>query len=78
MLWQVYNGGEWVNIANGGDVLDDSKYSTSKNPSTGLYYRLRILNVGISDIKKYRCQGIVDEGFQIFYLELDLLGRCII
>jgi hypothetical protein len=73
----VYNGGGWINIANGGDVVDGSKYSTSKNPSTGLYYRLHIMKVGLSDIKKYRCQGITDERIKIFYLELNLLGRCI-
>jgi hypothetical protein len=31
----VYNGGSADAVAVGGDVLDDSKYSLSKNPSTG-------------------------------------------
>jgi hypothetical protein len=54
----VYNGVSWNVIADAGDTINVSKYSTSKNPSTGLYYRLHILNVGLSDIKKYRCQGV--------------------
>ena len=37
LSWQVYNGDGWGIIASGGDVIDVSKYSTSKNPSTGLY-----------------------------------------
>ena len=68
---------KWVNIASGGDVIDGSKNSVSKNPWTGLYYRLHILNVGESDIKKYRYEGFVNAVIQQFYLELDLLGRCI-
>jgi hypothetical protein len=68
--------GRWVNIAFGGDVIDRSKNSVSKNPSTGQYYRLHILNVGMSDIKKYKCEGFVNAVIQQFYLELDLLGRC--
>lgn len=74
LLWQVYNG-EWVNIAYGGDVIDGSKYSTSNNPLTGLYYRLHILNVGGSDLKKYICSGTINGIYQIFYLTLDLLGK---
>ena len=31
----MYNGGMWDIIADGGDVINDYKYSTSKNPSTG-------------------------------------------
>ena len=69
--------GRWVYIAFDGDVIDRSKYSVSKNPLTGLYYRLHIQNVGVSDVKKYRCEGIVNAVIQQFYLELDLLGRCI-
>jgi hypothetical protein len=38
----VYNGGLWDIVANSGDVIDSSKYSVSKNPLTGLYYRLHI------------------------------------
>ena len=55
LTWRVYNGDNVNIIASGSDVIDDSKYSVSKNPSTGLYYRLRILNVVVSDAKKYRC-----------------------
>ena len=77
MLWQGYNGGGWVNIASDGDVADSNKYSVSTNPSTGLYYILHILNVGVSDVKKYRCEGIVNGAIQQFYINLDLLGRCI-
>jgi len=61
-----------ITVASGADTLDGSKYSVSKNPSTGLYYRLHILNVGVSDIKKYRCNGRI---LQHFYLKLDVLGR---
>jgi hypothetical protein len=73
----VHNGGILNTVAIRGDVADVSKYSTSKNPSTGLYYRLHILNVGESDIKKYRCEGTANATIQQFYLNLDLLGRCI-
>ena len=76
MLWQRYDG-EWYLIANGGDVVDEPKHSVSKNPTTNLYYRLLIKNVGLSDLKKYRCQGINVNGVsQAFYLKLDFLGRC--
>jgi hypothetical protein len=65
-------------IASGNDINEKSKYSVSKNPSTGLYYRLHILNVRVSDLKKYRCRALVNAMNQQFYLELDLLGRCYI
>jgi hypothetical protein len=74
--WYVYNGGIVDIIADRSDVTDSSKYSTSKNPSTGLYYRLQILNVGVSDVKKYRCQGFNNGMILNFYLQLILLGRC--
>jgi hypothetical protein len=45
LTWQVYNGGCVITA-----VI--TKYSVSKNPSTGLYYRLHILNVGVSDLKE--------------------------
>jgi len=63
-------------IANANDINDESKYSVSTNPSTGLYYRLHILNVGVSDLKKYRCQGLVNGVNQNFYIQLDFLGGC--
>ena len=68
--------GAWVNIADGGDI-NGSKYSTSKIPSTELYYKLHILNVGVSDVKKNRCEAVVNGRIQLFYLKLDLIGRCI-
>jgi hypothetical protein len=71
----VFNGSVDI-IASGADTIDDSKYSVSKNTSTGLYYKLHILNVGVSDIKKYRCSGPVQGGIQYFYLQLILIGRC--
>ena len=74
--WRVYNDGGWAIIADRGDTIDDSKYSTSKNPSTGLYYRLHILNVRVSDLKKYRCSGLSNGEIQSFYLQLILIGRC--
>ena len=73
----MYNGGRWNTISVAGETSNGSKYSTSKNPATGLYYRLHIQNVGVSDVKKYRCERIVNAKIQQFYLELDLLGRCI-
>ena len=72
----MHNGGSADIIASGADTIDDSKYSTSKNPSTGLYYRLHILNVEVSDLKKYRCEGNVNGGIQNFYLQLILIGTC--
>ena len=72
--WYVDNGVKWNGIADAGDTINVSKYSTSKNPSTELYYRLHILNVGMSDVKKYRCQAVVNGVIQYFYLQLDLLG----
>ena len=72
----MYNGSSVDRVAASGAVTDGSKYSTSKNPSTRLYYRLHILNVGVSDLKKYRCGGVVDGSIQSFYLQLILIGRC--
>ena len=61
-----------ITVASGADTVDGSKYSVSKNPSKGLYYRLHILNVGVSNIKKHRCKAT---SFQDFYIKLDVLGR---
>jgi hypothetical protein len=61
-----------ITVASGADTVDGSKHSVSKNPSTGLYYRLHILNVGVSDVKKHRCKAT---NFQDFYIKLDVLGR---
>jgi hypothetical protein len=72
----VHNGGECDIIAAGGDTIDDSKYSTSKNPSTRLYYRLDILNVGVSDIKKHKCSGPLNGVIQVFYVQLILICMC--
>ena len=63
-------------VAIDGDAIDDSKYLVSKNTLTGLYYRLHILNVGVSDLKKYRCQRLVNGANQYYYTLLDILGRC--
>jgi hypothetical protein len=63
----VYNAGSWDNVA-GDDVnVNDDKYSTSKNPPTGLYYTLHILNVGVSDLKKYKCETSINGDVQNFY-----------
>ena len=70
----MYYGGSVRTVAIDGDAIDDSKYSVSRNALTGLYYRLHILNVGVSDLKKYRCEGLVNGMNQNFYLKLDLLG----
>ena len=64
-------------IASGFDIKDKSKYKVSTNPA-GLYYRLHILDVEMSDIKKYRCSRLVNAVEQQFYLKLELLGRCYI
>ena len=77
LSWYVYSGGSWYTVAFGGDVQDGSKYSVSIQSSIGLYYRLHILNVGVSDVKMYRCEVVVNGMIQDFYIELDLLGRCI-
>jgi hypothetical protein len=74
--WFVYNGGKWNIIASRGDVTDDSKYSTYKNPLTGLYYRLHIKNIVVSDLKQYRCSGPFNGGIPSFYLQLILIGMC--
>ena len=73
----MYNGGSWNTISAAFDINDiyKSKYNVSTN-SAGLYYRLHILNVGMSDVKKYRCEAVVNGVIQNFYLKLDLLGRC--
>ena len=63
-------------VAGGDTTIDSSKYSVSKNTLTELYYRLHILNVGMSNLKKYRCQTNVNGIIKNFYLKLDLLGRC--
>ena len=62
-------------IASGGDVTDSSKYSVSTNP-LGLYYRLHILKVGVSDVKKYKCETSINGVLQQFYLQLIFVGRC--
>ena len=63
-------------IASGADITNKSKYNISKNPSTGLYYRLHILNVGVSDLVNYKCSGNVNGVIQQFYFQLIYIGRC--
>ena len=75
LSWGVYNGGSWNTIAVAFDITDKTKYNVSTN-SAGLYYRLHILNVGVSDVKKYACEAVSDGVIQTFFLKLDLLGRC--
>ena len=72
----MYNGVNVDIIAAGGETIDESKYSTSKNTSTGLYYRLHILNVGVSDLRKHRCEAAVNGEIKTFFLQLILRGRC--
>ena len=76
MNWHVYNGRSAYIVASRGDVIDSSKYSTSKNPPTGLYYRLHIKNVAVSDVNKHRCSGVFNGVIQSFYLQLILIGMC--
>ena len=71
----MYDVGSVNIIANDDVTINDDKHSISKNPSTGLHYRLHILNVGVSDLKQYRCEGLVNGVSRIFNLKLDLLGR---
>ena len=61
----MYNGGSWNSIAVAFDITDiyKSKYNVSTN-SAGLYYRLHILNVGMSDVKEYKCEAVVDGKIQ--------------
>jgi hypothetical protein len=61
-------------IASAYEINDKSKYNVSTNPSTGLYYRLHILNVAVSDVKKHRCQALLNVVIQYFYLQLILIG----
>jgi hypothetical protein len=68
MSWYIYNGVEWDIVAAGGDTVNGSKYAVSKNPSTGLYYRLHILNVGVSDVRKHRCQGLIRRKNYFIYI----------
>jgi len=72
----VYNVVGWNILAVDGDTIEDSKYSTSKNPSTGLYYRLHILNVEVSDLENHRCEAPVNGVLQDFYLQLIFIDRC--
>ena len=60
LIWQVYNDGSVGVVANNQDMTDSYKYSTSKNPSTGLYYILHIKNVGVSAVMKHRCDEVVN------------------
>ena len=69
----MYNGDSVITVASASDTIDGYKYSVSRTPPTGQYYRLHILNVGVSDIKKHRCKASI---FQDFYIKLDVLGRC--
>ena len=71
----MYNGGIWNTIAVVTDIIDKSKYNVSTN-SEGLYYRLHILNVGVSDVKKYSCEAVVNGVIQNFYLQLILICMC--
>ena len=74
LVWDVYNSAGGVDtVASGNLIQDESKHSISKNPSTGLYYRLHILNVVMSDVEKYRCQAVINGVFQRFYLQLILI-----
>jgi hypothetical protein len=74
----VHNAGSWENVAGDDDNINDDKYSTSKNPPTGLYYRLHILNVGVSDVKKYKCETSINGDVESFYVQLTFIhvGRC--
>jgi hypothetical protein len=46
LLWQRYDGG-WYLIANGGDIVDASKHSVSKIPTTNLYSPPCTTNTGV-------------------------------
>ena len=69
----MYNGEQVKAVAAGSSVTDGTKHSVSTNPATGLYYKLHVKNVDMSDLKTYRCQAGVD---LLFYLMLVLLGMC--
>ena len=72
LTWRVYNVGSVLIVASDNVTTDNSKYSTSKNPA-GLYYRLYIKNVGVADLKKYKCQGKANAIPKQFYFQLELL-----
>ena len=76
LSWRVFSGDDTNVVANAGLTIDDSKYSVYKDPLTGLYYRLHIKNVGVSDVKRYMCSGLDNGVSRAFYLKLDILGRC--
>jgi hypothetical protein len=71
----MYDGDEWDRVASAAITINKDKYSVSKNPSSRQYYRLHVLNVSRSDVKKYRCRGLVNGQTTDFFLQLDLLGR---
>ena len=73
LSWYAHND---VLITSGDDITDKSKYNVSTKPSTGLYYRLHILNVGVSDLTNYKCSGSVNGLIQTFYLQLYIIGMC--
>jgi hypothetical protein len=45
LIWEAYTGVILDRVAASGAVIDSSKYSVSKNPLTGLYYRLHMTNI---------------------------------
>ena len=61
----MYNGGSVGVVANNQAMIGDYRYSTSRNPSTGLYYILHIKNVGVSDVMKHRCDEVINGGIPI-------------
>ncbi|CAC5359024.1 unnamed protein product [Mytilus coruscus] len=72
LIWSKYMIGEWSIIANQDVTINDTKYKTSINPNTGLYYKLHVLNTQSADEGIYRCRGgITDE----YFLQLTFYGK---
>ncbi|XP_071175231.1 neural cell adhesion molecule 1-like [Mytilus edulis] len=69
LIWSKNGIEGWSVIANQYVTINDTKYKTSANPNTGLYYRLHVVNTQPVDEGIYRCRGgITDE----YFLQLTL------
>ncbi|VDI07095.1 Hypothetical predicted protein [Mytilus galloprovincialis] len=69
LIWYKNGIEGWSVIANQYVTINDTKYKTSANPNTGLYYRLHVVNTQPVDEGIYRCiEGITDE----YFLQLTL------
>lgn len=72
LVWSVKVNNSWRTIADSNDVVNNTKYTVSANPSTGLYYRLHVLNTQPSDEGIYRCEGSIVKSY---FIQLNLYRR---